>query len=110
MSALRLAGKVAVITGAARGIGRAQAVRFAQEGADIIGLDLCGPVETVSVPFSTPADLEETARLVAQAGGRIHTEIVDVRDLKGMQAATDRCADVLDSTLSARRPESRPVR
>ncbi|QPG67666.1 mycofactocin-coupled SDR family oxidoreductase [Mycolicibacterium mucogenicum] len=94
MSALRLAGKVAVITGAARGIGRAQAVRFAQEGADIIGLDLCGPVETVSVPFSTPADLEETARLVAQAGGRIHTEIVDVRDLKGMQAATDRGADV----------------
>lgn len=93
MSALRLAGKVALITGAARGIGRAQAVRFAQEGADIIALDLCGPVETVSVPSSTPADLEETANLVRQAGRRIHTEIVDVRDLEGMQAATDRGVD-----------------
>ncbi|MCX8560524.1 mycofactocin-coupled SDR family oxidoreductase [Mycolicibacterium mucogenicum] len=93
MSALRLAGKVALITGAARGIGRAQAVRFAQEGADIIGLDLCGPVETVSVPSSTAADLEETGRLVRQAGRRIYTEIVDVRDLEGLQAATDRGVD-----------------
>ncbi len=93
MSALRLAGKIALITGAARGIGRAQAVRFAQEGADIIGLDLCAPVETVSVPSSTPADLEETGRLVRQAGRRIYTDIVDVRDLEGMQAATDRGVD-----------------
>jgi len=54
----RLSGKVALITGAARGIGRAQAVRFAQEGADVIALDVCGPVETVVVPPSTAADLE----------------------------------------------------
>jgi SDR family mycofactocin-dependent oxidoreductase len=86
----RLAGKVALITGAARGIGRAQAVRFAQEGADIVALDVCGPVETVVVPHSTPADLDKTASLVAEAGGRAHTEIVDVRDLDGVRAATDR--------------------
>ena len=67
----RLKGKVALITGAARGIGRAQAVRFGQEGADIMALDICGPVDTVLIPHSTPADLDETARQVTAAGGRI---------------------------------------
>jgi SDR family mycofactocin-dependent oxidoreductase len=86
----RLRGKVAVITGAARGIGRAQAVRFAQEGADIIALDICGPVDTVIVPPATPDDLDETVRLVTEVGGRIVAEIVDVRDTKTVQAATDR--------------------
>ncbi|SOX53990.1 NAD(P)-dependent oxidoreductase [Mycobacterium ahvazicum] len=86
----RLNGKVALITGAARGIGRAQAVRFAQEGADIVALDVCGPVDTVVIPPSTPQDLETTAALVAETGGQVHSEIVDVRDLAGMRAATDR--------------------
>ncbi|MCA2265652.1 3-ketoacyl-ACP reductase [Mycobacterium marseillense] len=89
----RLKGKVALVTGAARGIGRAQAVRFAQEGADIVALDVCGPVDTVLIPPSTPADLDTTASLVSGAGGRVHTEIVDVRDLAAMQAATDRGAE-----------------
>ena len=53
----RLKDKVALVTGAARGIGRAQAVRFAQEGADVVALDVCGPVDTVVIPHSTPADL-----------------------------------------------------
>ncbi|MGV0693629.1 mycofactocin-coupled SDR family oxidoreductase [Mycobacterium paraintracellulare] len=88
----RLEDKVALITGAARGIGRAQAVRFAQEGADIVALDVCGPIDTVLVPHSTPDDLDTTASLIREAGGRVHTEIVDVRDLAGMQAATDRGA------------------
>jgi SDR family mycofactocin-dependent oxidoreductase len=91
----RLAGKVALITGAAKGIGRAQAVRFAQEGADIIALDICGPVDTVVVPPATPSDLQETVRLVADAGGRVVSEIVDVRDTEAVQAATDRGVDQL---------------
>lgn len=89
----RLKGKVALVTDAARGIGRAQAVRFAQEGADVVALDVCGPVDTVSIPHSTAADLAETTALVAAAGARVHTEAVDVRDLNAMQAATDRGAE-----------------
>ncbi|BBX01749.1 3-ketoacyl-ACP reductase [Mycolicibacterium moriokaense] len=85
----RLQGKVALITGAARGIGRAQAVRFAQEGADIIALDICGAVDTVIIPPATREDLDETARLVSEAGGRIVTEVADVRDTDAVQAATD---------------------
>ena len=91
----RLQGKVALITGAARGIGRAQAVRFAQEGADIIALDICGPVDTVVVPHATPADLDETVRLVSEAGGRIVAEVVDVRDTDAVQGATDRGVEQL---------------
>ncbi|OBF64892.1 3-ketoacyl-ACP reductase [Mycobacterium sp. 852002-51971_SCH5477799-a] len=89
----RVKGKVALVTGAARGIGRAQAVRFAQEGADVVALDVCGPVDTVSIPHSTAADLAETAALVAAAGARVHTEAIDVRDFEAMQSATDRGAE-----------------
>jgi SDR family mycofactocin-dependent oxidoreductase len=91
----RLEGKVALITGAARGIGRAQAVRFAQEGADVIALDVCGPIDTVVTPAASPVDLTETARLVEGAGGRIVTEVVDVRDADGMRAAVDTGAERL---------------
>ena len=66
----RVEGKVAFITGAARGQGRSHAVRLAQEGADIVALDLCGPVDTVMVPPSTPDDLDHTASLVGEVGGR----------------------------------------
>lgn len=91
----RLQGKVALVTGAARGIGRAQAVRFAEEGADIIALDICGPVDTVATPSATSADLGETVRLVDAAGGRIVAAVVDVRDSEAVQAATDRGVDEL---------------
>lgn len=92
----RLRGKTALITGAARGIGRAQAVRFAEEGADIIAIDVCGPIESVTVPHSTPQDLAETARLVEQAGGRIVTGIVDVRNPDELSEAVEQGASRFD--------------
>ncbi|MBP1162210.1 SDR family mycofactocin-dependent oxidoreductase [Rhodococcus sp. PvR044] len=85
----RVAGKVALVTGAARGIGRAQALRFAQEGADVIAVDLCGPVDTVVTPPSSAADLAETAALVRETGGRIETFEVDVRDRAALSSAVD---------------------
>lgn len=89
MTIPRLSGKVALITGAARGIGRAQALRFAQEGAEIIGIDLCGPIETVRVPHSTREDLDQTVREVGAIGGRMTTAVADVRDRETLRAAVD---------------------
>ena len=83
----RLAGKVALVTGAARGQGRSHAVRFAAEGADIIALDLDTPVAGVDYVTATAEDLATTARLVEEAGGRVVTRIVDVRDSAGLAAA-----------------------
>ncbi|ORV83497.1 mycofactocin-coupled SDR family oxidoreductase [Mycolicibacterium iranicum] len=85
----RVEGKVAFITGAARGQGRAHAVRMAQEGADIIAVDICKQIDSVLIPLSTPEDLAETADLVKNAGGRIHTAEVDVRDFDALKAAVD---------------------
>jgi SDR family mycofactocin-dependent oxidoreductase len=75
-----LTGKVAFITGAARGQGRAHAVRLAQEGADIIGVDICEHVATVKYPLSTLEDLQETVRLVEEQDQRMVAMKADVRD------------------------------
>lgn len=75
----RLDGKVALITGAARGQGRAHAVRLAGLGAGILAVDLCADVESMGYPMGTAADLDETARLVRDKGGRIVTAYADVR-------------------------------
>ncbi|WP_328810485.1 mycofactocin-coupled SDR family oxidoreductase [Rhodococcus sp. NBC_00294] len=72
-------GKVAFITGAARGQGRAHAVMLAEGGADIIGLDLCDQVSTVDYPMSTVEDLDETVKLVEKTGRRMIAEVGDVR-------------------------------
>ena len=83
-----LRGKVAVVTGAARGIGRATAIAFAREGADVIGLDICAPVDPRSgVEPSTPEDLAETGRLVRAAGRRWLGFELDQRDLPALRAA-----------------------
>ena len=85
----RLDGRVAFVTGAARGQGRAHSVRLAAEGADIIAVDICAGFESVRLTPSTPADLEETARLVEKEGRRIVARQADVRDLDGLQAVFD---------------------
>jgi NAD(P)-dependent dehydrogenase (short-subunit alcohol dehydrogenase family) len=84
----RLAGKAAIVTGAARGIGRAVAVAFAREGADVMGIDIAGPVSaTLEVMPATPAELAETGRLVEAEGRRWCDAALDQRDLLALRAA-----------------------
>jgi (+)-trans-carveol dehydrogenase len=85
----KLDGKVAFITGIARGQGRSHALTLAREGADIIGLDLCQTPASVPYHGATPADLKETIRLVEQTGRKIVAEQADVRDLRQVQAVFD---------------------
>ena len=83
----RLDNKVAFITGAARGQGRAHAIRMAEEGADIIGVDICEQIGSVPYPLGTMAELEETAAAVEKLDRRMVIAKADVRDLGQMQAA-----------------------
>ncbi|AZG45758.1 mycofactocin-coupled SDR family oxidoreductase [Gordonia insulae] len=86
----RLEGKVAFISGAARGQGRSHAVRLAEEGADIIAVDICGPVTADSaIAPATAADLAETVELVKGRNRRIVATEVDVRDFDALKAAVD---------------------
>jgi SDR family mycofactocin-dependent oxidoreductase len=86
----RVQGKVAFITGAARGQGRSHAVRLAEEGADIIAVDLCHDIDTLGYSLSTPDDLKETARLVEEKDRRIVAVEADVRERAQLQAAVER--------------------
>ena len=88
-----LDGKVAFITGAARGQGRSHAVRLASEGADIVAIDICRDIETMNYPNATPEDLDETARLVGEQGRRVLTLQVDVRDAAAVSTAVDTAWD-----------------
>jgi (+)-trans-carveol dehydrogenase len=85
----RVEGKVAFITGAARGQGRSHAIRLAQEGADIIAVDVCKQLDGVKLPMATPDDLAETVRQVEALGRQIHAVEADVRDMALMQAVVD---------------------
>lgn len=85
----RLANKVAFITGAARGQGRAHAIRMAEEGADIIGVDICEPIGSVPYPLATMEELEETAAAVEKLDRRMAIAKADVRSLEQLQAAVD---------------------
>lgn len=85
----RFEGRVVFVTGAARGQGRSHAVRFAEEGASVIAIDSCAPVETAAYVMPTRDDLDETAAMVEKAGGRALFSVVDVRDHDGVIAALD---------------------
>lgn len=83
----KLDGRVALITGAARGQGRAHAARLAEDGADIIGVDICEQIGTVTYPMSTRADLAETVASVEKLGRRMASFVVDVRDADALKSA-----------------------
>lgn len=83
----RFEDKVVFITGAARGQGREHAVRFAAEGARIIGVDICEDLPDTPYPLATEEDLAETVRRVESAGGAMHAERADVRDLDALRSA-----------------------
>jgi SDR family mycofactocin-dependent oxidoreductase len=85
----RVAGKVAFITGAARGQGRAHAIRLAEEGAEIIAVDICRDYDTVGYPLATEADLAETVKAVEALDRRIVATVADVRDAGALKAAVD---------------------
>ncbi len=82
----RLQGKVALVSGAARGQGREHAVRLAQEGADVIAFDVCRQLATVPYPMAVPEDLKETARLVEELDRRVVAREADVRDKEAVAA------------------------
>jgi len=85
----RVEGKVALITGAARGQGRSHAIRLAEEGADIIAIDICAPVESAGYAMSTPEELAETAEMIQKLGRRVVAIEADVRDLSAVTTAVD---------------------
>lgn len=89
---------VAVITGAARGQGRSHAVALAEQGADIIAVDICADIDLIPYPLATKSDLDETVQLVQAAGRRVVPVIADVRDLDeleaGVQAGIDDLGEV----------------
>jgi NAD(P)-dependent dehydrogenase (short-subunit alcohol dehydrogenase family) len=85
----RLEGKVAFVTGVARGQGRSHAVRLAEEGADIIGIDIAAQIDTVPFPMATAGDLAETVAAVEALGRRIVATEADVRDYDALKAALD---------------------
>lgn len=85
----RLDGQVAFITGAARGQGRAHAVRLAEEGADIIAVDICADIDSVPYALATAEDLDETALLVEKTGRKVIAATADVRDLGALTKVVD---------------------
>lgn len=89
----RVAGKVAFITGAARGQGRSHAIRLAEEGADIIAIDTLKTIATADYPMASDDDIAETVRLVEATGQRIHFAQADVRDFDSLKTALDEGVD-----------------
>src|SRR5665213_1221482 len=90
----KLDGKVAFITGAARGQGRSHAVRLAEEGADIIAVDLCAPISSMNYPNASPEDLDQTVKEVEATGRKIIARIGDVR-------LREQLKEILDEGIAA---------
>ncbi|WP_354559280.1 MULTISPECIES: mycofactocin-coupled SDR family oxidoreductase [unclassified Rhodococcus (in: high G+C Gram-positive bacteria)] len=86
----KLDGKVAFITGAARGQGRSHAIKLAQEGADIIAVDICAQIDTVPYPLATPEDLAQTVKEVEALDRRIIATEADVRDYDALKNVVDK--------------------
>ncbi|MDQ2635333.1 MAG: mycofactocin-coupled SDR family oxidoreductase [Actinomycetota bacterium] len=91
----RVEGKRALVTGAARGQGRHHAVRLAEEGADVVLLDICADIPGVGYPMATPQDLDETVRLVEKFDRRAVASVVDVRDRASLGHAISAAVDTL---------------
>jgi len=85
----RVSGKRVLVTGAARGMGRSHAVRLAEEGADLMLVDICASLPEIDYPLAGTEDLDETADLVRQLGRRAVTHVVDVRDAAALTAAVE---------------------
>ncbi|MBZ3901147.1 MULTISPECIES: SDR family oxidoreductase [Streptomyces] len=90
---MRLHGKSVLVTGAARGLGRATALACAAEGADLTLLDLCADLPGVPYPLGTPGQLEHTAALCREAGAAVLTTVADIRDLRAVREAVNRAED-----------------
>jgi SDR family mycofactocin-dependent oxidoreductase len=88
----KLEGKVAFVTGAARGQGRSHALRLARDGADIVAIDVCAPIGTVPYPLASPEDLADTAREVQALGRRVVARVADVRDGAALEAVVAEAA------------------
>jgi SDR family mycofactocin-dependent oxidoreductase len=88
-----LEGKVALVSGAARGIGRAVCLRLAEEGASVVAADRCAPAEGVPYPMAIQPDLHETARLVNARGAKARCEVVDVRSGSALEAVVRRASE-----------------
>src|SRR3954463_14303967 len=84
-----LDGKVAFITGVARGQGRSHAVRLAADGASIVGVDICADIPSNGYPMASRAELDETVELVEAKGGKMIAAVADVRDFHAVKAALD---------------------
>lgn len=91
----RLGGRVALVTGSARGIGRACAIRLAEEGANVALLDIARPIASVPYQPATEGDLDQTARRIRSIGRQAHIELVDVRDSEALDLAVARSTDAL---------------
>lgn len=95
VSSGRVMGKRVLVTGAARGMGRSHALRLAEEGADLVLVDICASLPDIDYPLASEADLAETASLVTDLGRRCVSRVVDVRDDAAMRQVVDDAVDDL---------------